>query len=93
MRAADIIGRFGGDEFAAILPHSTKLQAKRAIERLQSRLANSLFPQHPQLNIHISAGIAECDDTQETPTQWLNAADRALYEAKKNGRNRVEIAE
>ncbi|PBI82291.1 diguanylate cyclase AdrA [Rahnella victoriana] len=92
MRTADIIGRFGGDEFAAILPHSTQLQAKRAMERLQSRLANSLFPQHPQLQIHISAGIAECDDAQETPTHWLNAADHALYEAKKNGRNRVELA-
>ncbi|MBU9856898.1 diguanylate cyclase [Rahnella bonaserana] len=93
MRTADIIGRFGGDEFAAILPHSTKLQAKRAIERLQSRLANSLFPHHPELQIHISAGIAECDDAQETPTNWLNAADSALYIAKKSGRNRVEIAE
>jgi diguanylate cyclase len=93
MRTADIIGRFGGDEFAAILPHSTKLQAKRATERLQSCLANSLFPHHPELQIHISAGIAECDDAQETPTHWLNAADNALYIAKKNGRNRVEIAD
>ncbi|MBV6816482.1 diguanylate cyclase [Rahnella sp. PD12R] len=92
MRAADIIGRFGGDEFAAILPHSTELQARRAIERLQIRLDNSLFPQHPDLRIHISAGIAECDDVQETATHWLNAADHALYEAKKNGRNRVETA-
>lgn len=90
MRAADIIGRYGGDEFAAILPHSTAEQAQKAMERLQSRLDNDLFPHHPELRVHISAGIAECREDQESAAQWLNAADTALYKAKNGGRNRIE---
>ncbi|WP_459176207.1 diguanylate cyclase [Ewingella americana] len=90
MRTADIIGRYGGDEFAAILPHSTAEQAQKAMERLQSRLDNSLFPHYPELRVHISAGIAECREDQESAAQWLNAADTALYKAKNGGRNRIE---
>lgn len=89
MRAADIIGRYGGDEFAAILPHSTAEQAQKALERLQSRLDNDLFPQHPELRVRISAGIAECKEAEESAAQWLNAADTALYKAKNGGRNRI----
>ncbi|MGC6386083.1 diguanylate cyclase [Ewingella sp. S1.OA.A_B6] len=90
MRVADIIGRYGGDEFAAILPHSTAEQAKKAMERLQSRLDNDLFPNHPELRVHVSAGIAECRKDHESAAQWLNAADTALYKAKNGGRNRIE---
>lgn len=89
MREADIIGRYGGDEFAAILPHCTAEQAQKTLERLQSRLNNDLFPQHAELRVQISAGIAECQETAETAAQWLNAADAALYKAKNGGRNRI----
>src|SRR5471030_188734 len=89
LRAADIIGRYGGDEFAAILPHTTAEQTQKVLERLQSRLDNDLFPQHPELRVRISAGIAECKETQESAAQWLNAADTALYKAKNGGRNRI----
>lgn len=92
LRAVDIVGRYGGDEFGAVLPNTTAEQASLALKRIQVRLAEVLFREAPELKLHISAGIADYQPEMRGYQEWLKAADGALYVAKNNGRNRLEQA-
>ncbi|HEI6963876.1 TPA: diguanylate cyclase [Yersinia enterocolitica] len=92
LRAIDIVGRYGGDEFGAILPNTTAEQTREVLTRIQERLADLVFEQAPPLQLRVSAGIAEYKQDMINYQQWLKAADSALYLAKDNGRNRIELA-
>ncbi len=86
-RAEDILGRFGGDEFAWVMPETTREQALVAVERARQRIALSTPPPY---RITLSAGI--CDTgVSSHPAQLLNYADTALYWSKVHGRNRAWI--
>lgn len=93
LRAIDIIGRYGGDEFGLVLPNTSAEQALLVISRIRSKLAAIRFKQAPELVIHISAGIAEYQPQIENYQQWLKAADIALYRAKRKGRSRTEMSD
>jgi diguanylate cyclase (GGDEF)-like protein len=95
--SSDIIGRYGGEEFIAILPEITSARAFLVGERLRKTIHDL---QHDYKDVHlsvtISIGIAEFAGNHAlTPSltmdELINQADQALYTAKKNGRNRVEI--
>ncbi|WP_145484853.1 diguanylate cyclase [Yersinia aldovae] len=92
LRAIDIVGRYGGDEFGAILPNTTAEQTREVLARIQIRLGEIIFKHAPSLQLRLSAGIADYRHDMVNYQQWLKAADSALYLAKDNGRNRIELA-
>ncbi|MBL8759384.1 MAG: diguanylate cyclase [Phycisphaerae bacterium] len=93
-RQTDVPCRFGGEEFALIMPNTTPADAKVVCERIRQALQAQVWPRHPEHQVTCSAGIAGADGaTGLTAEQLLEAADKALYEAKKSGRNRVVLAE
>jgi diguanylate cyclase (GGDEF)-like protein len=89
MRADDIIGRLGGEEFVAVI--SGKLaDACIAAERVRSAFeAAALAPDSPQIPVTVSIGVA-CGLPTAAIEKIIERADAALYKAKDNGRNRVE---
>lgn len=92
-RVVDNIGRLGGEEFAMILPETPIENAIALAERLQSQLALTRID-NPQGEIAVTAsfGISTYDQDASSLENLLSKADLALYRAKKNGRNRIEIA-
>ena len=82
------IGRFGGDEFAMVLPAS-HAEATVVAERIRSAVERLHLPQTPQLGCSISIGMAEASAAHANLRAWIEAADHALYRAKHAGRNRT----
>lgn len=85
-RDDDMLFRYGGEEFVAILATQTRQGALAALERFRARVAARRFPQLDQVTI--SAGLAEMHG-RELAAAVIARADRALYCAKDDGRNRV----
>ena len=85
--------RFGGEEFIAMLPGCDAEQAAERAEELRARIEGlSIHYAKGQLpRVTISAGVATYPEAGATFDQLLSVADAALYRAKDNGRNRVEI--
>jgi diguanylate cyclase (GGDEF)-like protein len=93
LRAQDRLGRFGGEEFAVLLPSADLVQALAVAEAL--RLSVQRAPLlHGTLTVplSVSIGVAEWAGPAEDPTRLLARADDALYRAKRLGRDRVEAA-
>jgi len=91
-RSENIFGRFGGEEFLVVLPDTTSAQALQAAEAIRAVIASYPFPhaeKQPLGCISISGGVAECPTDALDSASLLRAADRALYAAKRQGRNRV----
>ena len=93
LRRTDIIGRYGGEEFAVLLDQLSVEDAQRLITRLLGEFAaldHSAGDKH--FRVSFSAGIAPWREGVERHA-WIEAADRALYAAKNAGRNRVLVAD
>ncbi len=91
VRTMDTVGRFGGDEFAIVLPQAACSDAADVAERIRKAIAQSLQvdPLH-QHTVTASFGIADSNDPQATTAAALvDLADRALYLAKRRGRNQI----
>jgi diguanylate cyclase len=86
LRPSDILGRLGGDEFIALLPGNDHRAAAAIAERIRFQLASS--PLHNEHVLTASFGIADMAEA-DTWEHLLERADRALYQAKQDGRNRV----
>ncbi|RKZ09084.1 hypothetical protein DRQ25_07465 [Candidatus Fermentibacteria bacterium] len=90
MRKVDVLGRYGGEEFAVLLPESDLSAACRAAERLRQRIAlNVIDTESGTVRVTASFGVATLGDDRSTLGALLIGADRALYAAKRNGRNQV----
>lgn len=89
-RSSDVCGRFGGEEFTVLLPHTNQEQASYFAERLRKRIEQEIVKVEDFLiNYTISIGVCEYKSNFESHTQWLKSADAALYCAKENGRNQT----
>ncbi|MCC6141045.1 MAG: diguanylate cyclase [Nitrospira sp.] len=93
VRDVDMVGRYGGEEFAIILPHTSIEQAQPLAERLRNLIETHAFDvEDGTVRLTASIGIAEvCNPAIAAVEDWVNAADAALYEAKAQGRNRVVV--
>lgn len=80
-------GRLGGDEFAAVLPESLPAASELAA-RFEAEVERLEFPRHPGLRCSVSLGLARAPDGSLGLREWIEAADRAMYEAKAEGRGR-----
>lgn len=94
IRHPDTIGRYGGEEFLLILPHSTVIAATEQAERLCKYVRSLVIKagEH-DISLTISMGVAQFKIHREDWQMFLNRADRALYRAKNNGRDQWVVAE
>jgi len=96
VRADDIFGRFGGEEFLLIMPGRTQEEAYGAAESIRHRIAGYDFESgdhQPLGRVSVSGGVASFPADARDVVDLLLASDAALYRAKQGGRNRVERAE
>lgn len=91
MRQIDSASRWGGEEFLILLPDTTLHQAQEIAERLRSYI--EVNPTQSNIQITISLGIAVIRQHGNSVESLITAADHALYEAKRTGRNRVVVAQ
>lgn len=89
IRKADFVARWGGEEFVILAPETDLDGALNLAEKLRQTVEKHQFP--TVKNVTISLGVAQYIDG-ETPEEFIIRADMALYKAKENGRNRVEVA-
>lgn len=90
LRGADVAARYGGEEFSILLPQTTSEEAHTIAERIRQKIEATQFPNR---KVTVSIGIASCSHIVCTPPEIIKAADQALYEAKRRGRNNVQIYE
>jgi len=94
-RSSDLVSRYGGEEFAVVMTSANREQALSYADNLREIIASTGIKipglDHP-LRITISGGIATFPADGETTTELINAADQALYGAKRNGRNEILLA-
>ena len=91
VRAYDIVGRFGGEEFVVLLPGTTDAETVHVAERIRSRIAALPLPS-PDDQLTVSIGVASFPQHAETLDELLHSADMAMYAAKAAGRDRVHLA-
>lgn len=96
IRKADILARFGGEEFVVVLPEIDKQHGLQVAEKLRRAIEHTHFPKEesqPFGHITASFGLASFPEDAVDDHKLLALADQALYQAKANGRNRVEAAQ
>ena len=91
VRDSDFVGRYGGEEFLALLPDTGIEGAAVVAEKLRAGISELAIPDLDR-SISASFGVAVLPDNAVSGEQLVRAADRALYAAKNAGRNRVEVA-
>jgi diguanylate cyclase (GGDEF)-like protein len=90
-REIDMVGRYGGEEFIAILPNTSEEDAARFAERVREQVESHVYrDESNEIRMTVSCGVASAPATGvDSPEALLKSADAALYVAKESGRNRV----
>ena len=91
VRAGDLLGRFGGEEFVALLPAADAEETARVAERIRAQVAALVVPldDGQAVSVTVSIGVAATDTRALTVPDLLAAADHFMYRAKESGRNQV----
>lgn len=93
LRPYDLLGRFGGEEFTAVLPRTGHAEAGRIAERLRRAVASApVVFDDTAVSLSVSIGVAVLGEHGRDLTDLITAADHALYRAKRSGRNQVAVA-
>lgn len=96
LRGVDLVCRYGGEEFVVLLPETNIESAQQIAEKLRQSVADKNIPHAfspVAKHLTISAGVSEITPNEQcNAVDLINAADRALYQAKTNGRNQVHLA-
>jgi len=91
-RETDIIGRYGGEEFAILLLDTETDQALELIQDLTQELADTQIIHNDKvIEITLSFGLTEINSDIKRHDQWIDTADKALYKSKQNGRNQATV--
>lgn len=94
LRSADVACRYGGEEFCIVLPQTSLSEAEVIAERMRERVATKEYPfgkSQPHGAVTVSIGISTFARHVDTAEKVIAAADRALYNAKAKGKNRIEF--
>lgn len=92
LRSADVAARYGGEEFCILLPQTSLDEANVIAERIRNKVAETLYPRgkaHKPGGVTVSIGLSAYSDALDSPAAIIEAADRALYKAKSEGKNCV----
>ena len=92
LRDVDFAARYGGEEFVLVMPDTDKSQARLVGDRLRKDIEQAGFGDH-HIRVTVSGGIATAPTDSSRVRFLINKADKALYRAKLNGRNRIEVYE
>lgn len=92
LRKTDIVARYGGEEFVVLLTETRMEHGVMLAERLRVAVSEMVIKLPQSLNITVSLGLCAYQHELPSSQAWFEAADRALYQAKQNGRNRLEVA-
>ncbi len=90
LRDEDVAARYGGEEFSILLPQTTSEKAVTIGERVRERVEKTCFPNR---QVTVSIGIASCSLRLNSMEDLISAADKALYKAKRSGKNKVQVYE
>jgi len=94
MRESDIVCRFGGDEFAYLLPFTSSVEATTLAERIKENVSHYNFLKNAitqSIHLTLSMGIASFPEHGETEQEIISKADNALFFSKNKGKNRISI--
>ena len=89
IRQSDFFGRWGGEEFVILMPNIDRLQLLSKIESLRQELQRCDFEMPTNVTVSIGVGLYEGESSVD---ELVHKVDKALYKAKRNGKNRVELA-
>jgi diguanylate cyclase (GGDEF)-like protein len=95
MRETNLAARYGGEEFVVILPDTGAQDCALVAERIRKAVMTMVVPSNtekPLPQLTVSVGVATFPEHGETLEEVIQSADKALYESKRNGRNRVTLA-
>jgi diguanylate cyclase (GGDEF)-like protein len=90
LRETDLAYRYGGEEFTVLLPMTTSADGSVTAERIRTKFKNEIFSPAPDQEVHltVSIGLAQYKP-QEDMKAFVQRADKIMYQAKKNGKDRV----
>jgi|GEM_PF-211873 len=94
LRADDVAARYGGEEFSILLPQTSLEEAEVIAERIRIKIEDEVYPngkKQPLGKVTVSIGVAGYSTTLNTPDAIIGAADRAMYLAKRQSKNRVQV--
>lgn len=94
IRETDIPCRYGGEEFALIMPDTTPADGMVVCERIRTTLQDVVWPSHPDRSVTLSIGlVGSARSSRLEASEWIEEADRNLYDAKSQGRNRTVMTD
>lgn len=92
IRKTDIAGRYGGEEYVILLPHTHVDSAKILADRIRRKIeSQAAIYENQSIQYTVSLGLCGYDESLASPTAWIDCADQALYQSKQGGRNQYHI--